>query len=140
MSIDVHDLPVAVTGRTDEEVLAAAAASPGGVDGVLDGMFGLMVERFDGEAAGGYTADVGYVITTPDGPRPYTLHIADGACTFSRTTAESPKLSTVVGLVDFLRIGAKEIEPPEAFFAGRMQLDGDLMFARKMTKWFPEDD
>jgi len=140
MSIDVRDLAGTVAGKSDEELLQAITATEGGVDGVLEGMFQLMVERFDAEAAKGQSATVGYRIDTPEGARDYTLTIADGACTYRAEEAVSPKLGTALQLLDFLRIGAKEMDPPEAFFAGRMQMSGDLMFARKMTMWFPEDD
>lgn len=139
MAIDVRDLPGTVAGKTDEELLAAIHATQGGVDGVLEGMFQLMVERFDAEAAKGQSAVVAYKIGTPEGEREYTLTISEGACTYAQAPAENPKLGTALELYDFLRIGAKEIEPPEAFFAGRLQMSGDLMFARKMTMWFPED-
>lgn len=139
MGIDVQDLPGTVAGKSDDELLAAIAATDGGVDGVLEGMFRLMVERFDAEAAKGQSATVAYRIDTPDGARDYTLTIDEGSCSYAPVPAENPKLGTQLQLLDFLRIGAKEMEPPEAFFAGRMQMTGDLMFARKMTMWFPED-
>lgn len=139
MTIDVRDLPGTVAGKSDEELLASIQSTEGAVDGVLEAMFGFMVERFDGEAAKGQSATIGYCIDTPDGPREYTLTIDDGVCSYAAVPAENPKLGTRLELLDFLRIGAKEMDPPEAFFAGRMQMSGDLMFARKMTKWFPED-
>jgi putative sterol carrier protein len=139
VAIDISDLPGTVAGRADEDILADADSYEGGTDSLLDGMFQEMCDRFDAEAAAGNTAEVGYEVIAPDGSRHYTLSIDNGACSFSRTEAASPKLATSVHLVDFLRIGANEIEPPEAFFSGRMQLKGDLMFARKMTQWFPEN-
>lgn len=128
------DLVSAITGRSDEEINDWAAGQ--GVEPLLAGIFGAMRASFSPERATGQTAVIQYTITTPDGPHPWQIRVADGACTVAAGAADAPRITLGLALADFLRLTAGTLDGMAAFMSGKLTVTGDMMLAPLMQTWF----
>jgi putative sterol carrier protein len=130
------ELIKALDSMSREDLEAAIQASPGGVDGFLDGVFAAMVSAFNPAKAGNAAADVQYELATPDGPRNYVMHVADGKAAVERGTSDSPKVTIKMALVDFLRLITGKLSGMQAYMTGKLKATGDLFFAQTYQSWF----
>jgi putative sterol carrier protein len=121
-------------GKADME--AAVQAFPGGVDAFLDGVFARMREAFNPAKAGNQSADVQYELATPDGPKSYFMHVAEGAASVDRGTSASPKVTLKLDMVDFLKLITGKLSGMQAYMTGKLQASGDLFFAQTYQSWF----
>jgi putative sterol carrier protein len=129
-------LITALDTMSKEELEAAILASPGGVDGFLDGVFAAMQGAFNPAKAGSANAEVQYELATPDGQRSYFMRVADGKATVERGTSDSPKVTLKMALVDFLRLITGKLSGMQAYMTGKLKASGDLFFAQTYQSWF----
>jgi putative sterol carrier protein len=137
--IDASDfaaLSASVEKHSGEEILAAVQGQPGGADEFLDQLFAGMQASFNPSKAGDQQATIQYEIGLPDGPRQYAMRIADGRCEIERGTAESPRVTIRIGLVDFLRLVTGKANGVQLFMTGKLKVSGDLFFAQSYQGWF----
>jgi len=128
------ELATLIEGRSDEEITRGVEER--GVGGVLDGVFAGMAEAFLPEKAGAQSAVVQYDVTVAGQPHSYHLNIADGQCVVARGRADTPRVTLVLALPDFLRVVAGKLPPVQAFMSGKLKLQGDMMIATAMQGWF----
>jgi putative sterol carrier protein len=122
-------------GLDDAGILATVAET--GVDTVLDRVFEEMPRRFDPNKAAGQSAVVQWNITGGDGgPRSYVVTIANGTCTASQGTADSPDIALTLTIPVFLRLVAGVVNGTTAFMSGQLALTGNVMMAMAMQAWF----
>ncbi len=133
---DFGSLSAAVEQHTKEEILAAVQAQPGGVDTFIDQVFAGMMQAFNPSKAGDQSATIQYEIGVPDGTRPYTMRIADGRCQVERGSAENPRVTIRVGLIDFLGLITGKANGVQLFMTGKLKVSGDLFFAQSYQAWF----
>ncbi len=62
--------------------------------------------------------------------------IKDGACTVSEGTAASPDVTLTIGDEDLVALFTGELNGMTAFMTGKLQLDGDLMLAQRLSSLF----
>jgi putative sterol carrier protein len=129
-------LMTALDTMSKEDVEAAIQALPGGVDAFLDGVFARMQEAFNPAKAGSQSADVQYELGTPDGPRSYVMHVADGAASVERGSSGTPKVTLKMDLVDFLKLITGKLSGMQAYMTGKLKASGDLFFAQTYQSWF----
>ena len=123
-----------VEGRSDDEINAAVAAM--GTESVLEAIFSAMQERFQPDKAAGQSANIGWDITTPDGVQSYQVQIADGAANVVKGSTDPTRVTLAMSLADFIRFIAGKLDGMQAFMAGKLKLQGDMMFAQTMQSWF----
>ncbi|HZD69836.1 MAG TPA: SCP2 sterol-binding domain-containing protein [Actinomycetes bacterium] len=133
---DFTSLSAAVEQRPSEEILAAVQTQPGGVDEFLHQVFAGMQRSFNPSKAGDQQATIQYEIGVPDGTRSYAMRIGDGRCEIERGSAESPRVTIRVGLVDFLRLITGKANGVQLFMTGKLKVSGDLFFAQSYQAWF----
>lgn len=67
---------------------------------------------------------------------PAHVVIGDGACTVVQGAAPSPDLTVTMEDEDFVAMMTGKLNGMQAFMTGKLQIDGDLMLAQKMSKFF----
>ncbi len=67
----------------------------------------------------------------------YEAVIKDGAVTVSdEPSTENPKLAIIADSVPFLKLVTGQEAGPVMFMSGKLKIEGDLMFASRMTSFF----
>ena len=121
-------------GRSDEEI--NEFASQAGVDTLLAQIFEGMRAAFVPERAAGQSAVAQWDIGAADGAHTFQVKMADGQCTVSPGTPDTPRVTLALTLPDFLRFVAGQLDGMQAFMSGKLKLSGDMMFATTMQNWF----
>jgi hypothetical protein len=128
-----------VEGVPDRDV-ERRFASPAAQRALLTGL----ARSFDPEMAFGFEGDIEYELTRggadgdgrgPAGADRWTIRIRGDRARLIRGSGGQPALLLRMPLADFVRIAAGE-SPAAAFFAGRVELEGDLSVARRLTEMF----
>ena len=137
MQVDPAQLAEATKGMSDEEL--AQAINELGIDTVLQNIFTGMQESFQPERAQGVDSTVQYEIDTPEGTKSYSVKFSNGTCEAGPGTADDPRLTISIGLVDFVRLIFNQVQGPQLFMGGKMKLKGDMMWAMQMQNYFKRD-
>ncbi|HST81142.1 MAG TPA: SCP2 sterol-binding domain-containing protein [Kineosporiaceae bacterium] len=126
---------VAAAG-SDEDVINFGRAFEGGIDGLLDEVFGNLPQAFRPERAAGQQADFQYRIDTPDGVREFFVSVDGGKAITGRGVVESPRLTMSVNLPTFMRLVSGRLNGMQAFLRGKVKLSGNTLYAAKFEHWF----
>lgn len=138
-TLDVNDLAAlgeAIRDQKDEAVLALAAASPGGLDGVLDGLVERLRASFKPEVAAGARAVIRYDVKTPTETRSYQLHVADGGCETTQGNGATARCVITLSAPDFIRMMCTQLNLLAAYMKRKMKVKGDVMFVKTSGSWF----
>lgn len=127
------ELAATLEGRTDEEITKGVEAQ--GIDTVLEQIFNGMAEAFLPEKAGSQSAIVQYDVTASGQTHSYQIKVADGKCTVAKGTGGA-KTTLNLSVADFLRLITGKLNGMQAFMAGKLKIQGDMMFAQVMQGWF----
>jgi putative sterol carrier protein len=106
---------------------------------VLNEIFKRMAEHVEPGQIEGVDAIVHFRITdSPAGGHDvYEVVIKDGAVTVNEEPmADSPKVTISTAPVPFLKLVTGQQSGPVLFMTGKLKLDGDVMFASRMTSFF----
>ena len=68
--------------------------------------------------------------------KPSYATIKDGACTVAEGTAASPDVTLTIADEDLVALMTGELNGMTAFMTGKLQLDGDLMLAQRISSLF----
>ena len=126
-------------GQVPEEQLAEGMAHPEGRKLVLDEIFKRMSEHAEPQKIAGIDAVVHFAITdAPGGGMDvYEAVIRDGKVQVNtEPTVEQPKVKLTMAPVPFLKLVTGHQSGPVMFMTGKLKLDGDVMFASRMTSFF----
>jgi hypothetical protein len=123
----------ATTARASDRLLERTIGRPRG----LRSIFKAMAKRFVPAAAEGFVGCVTYELRGEDSiERVWTVQITPTqAIPIAGRLADSA-LTLKVGLADFIRISAGELNPVDLVMSGRIQLEGDFMLAAKLGPMF----
>jgi hypothetical protein len=123
----------ATTARASDRLLERTIGRPRG----LRAIFKAMAKRFVPAAAEGFVGCVTYELRGDDSiEHVWTVRITPTqAIPIAGRLADSD-LTLKVGLADFIRISAGELNPVDLVMSGRMQLEGDFMLAAKLVPMF----
>ena len=130
---DEQELAQLAEGSDDE---VAEKIHTAGTQGVLDGVFEGMPERFAPEKASGVDAQVQWLVSDGGEEHPYAVTVADGTCTTERARVESPRVTLSTDVVSFARLMTGKAQGPQLYMAGKLKIQGDLMLAQRMTTFF----
>lgn len=135
---DAGDL-AAMAAQISDEDLAAAMADAATRERILGEIFGRMADHVDPNQI----KDVDAVIHFRIGDKPgggedtYEAVIKDGAVTVNdEPTTDSPKIAFAMDPVPFLKLVTGQESGPAMFMKGKIKVEGDLMFATRMTSFF----
>ena len=136
-NLDAGELAALATSATDEQ-LTAGMSAPAARQAILDEIFRRMAEHVDAEKAKGSDAVLHWKITDrPDGGVDhYEVVLEDGACTVSDAPTGEPRVTFAVGPAAFLRLVSGAQPGPVLFMAGKLKIEGDLMFASQVATMF----
>ena len=108
-----------------------------GSDPGLRFLFGAMVAMFVPEKADGVDGDVVYELRRSTGAvKAHTVSIGGGRATTRAGAAAQPRLTIRMGVADFVRIAARDLDPGAAVLTGRMELEGDFALAVRLGEMF----
>ena len=136
-NLDAGKLAALAADATDEQ-LTEGMSDPAARQAVLDEIFRRMAEHVDPEKAKGIDAVLHWKITDrPDGGVDhYEVVLDDGACTVSDEPNGDPRVTFTVGPAAFLRLVSGAQPGPVLFMAGKLKIEGDLMFASQVATMF----
>lgn len=124
-----------VSGASDEEIIQGIHGA--GTEAALDRIFQGFEERFVPERAQGVTADVQWIVVDDGQEHPYRLRIADGTCTAERGRVEGePRVTLTTDIVSFAKLVTGNAQGPTLFMAGKLKLQGDMMFSMQLNNYF----
>jgi|tagenome__1003787_1003787.scaffolds.fasta_scaffold19897172_1 putative sterol carrier protein len=128
----------AMVGQVSDEQLAEGMSDPNGRKMVLDEIFKRMAEHAEPDRIAGVDAVVHFAITdAPDGGADtYEAVIRGGEITVNNPPTEQPKVTITTAPVSFLKLVTGQQSGPVMFMTGKLKLDGDVMFASRMTSFF----
>jgi putative sterol carrier protein len=123
-----------LTEGSDAEV--AQKIREAGTGEVLGGVFAGMQERFQPERASGVDAQVQWLVSDEGEEHPYVITIEDGSCETEPGRADSPRVTLSTDLASFAKLMAGRTPGPALYMGGKLQIQGDLMLAQRMTTFF----
>ena len=129
----------AMVGRVPEEQLADGMSDPEGRKLVLDEIFKRMGEHVQAGQVEGVDAVVHFKITDAPGGGAdvYEVVIRDGQVKVSDDpTVENPRVAITTAPVPFLKLVTGQQSGPVLFMTGKLKLEGDVMFASRLTSFF----
>jgi putative sterol carrier protein len=134
---DASQLAAMLSQVTDEQ-LAEAMAHPDGRKMVLDEIFKRMAEHVEPGAIDGVDAVVHFKITDAPGGGDDTFEVVikDGEVKVNTDPAEQPKVTLTAAPVPFLKLVTGQQSGPVMFLTGKLRIEGDVMFASRMTSFF----
>jgi len=135
--IDADQLAALAAGATDEQ-LAEGMSDPAARQSILDEIFRRMAEHVDADKAKGISAVLHWKITDgPDGSVDhYEVVLNDGTCIVNEEVTAEPRVTFIVGPAAFLRLVSGAQPGPVLFMAGKLKIEGDLMFASQVATMF----
>ena len=135
--VDAGQLAAQVAGATDEQ-LAEGMSDPAARQSTLDEVFRRMAEHLDAEKAKGIDAVLLWRITDKPGggEDTYEVTLKDGQVTVSQEPTADPRVTFIVGPAAFLRLVSGAQPGPVLFMAGKLKIEGDLMFASQVATMF----
>jgi putative sterol carrier protein len=128
----------AMVGQVPDEQLAEGMANPEGRRMILDEIFKRMSEHAEPHQIEGIDAVVHFEITgAPDGGSDvYEAVIRDGKVEVSNEPEGEPRVKITTAPVTFLKLVTGQQSGPVLFMTGKLKLEGDVMFASRMTSFF----
>lgn len=100
----------------------------------LASVFDDMTGRFNSSAAGDLDAVFQYQIE--DGV-PYYSVISEGTCKTAQGEHDDPTVTLIMDSETLQEVLSGETDGMQAFMAGRIRADGDIMLATRLTALFP---
>ena len=135
---DATELAALASKASDEELAAAMSDAPTRKK-ILDEIFGRMADHADPAQIKDVDAIVQFKINDAPGGGvdTYEAVIKDGSITVNdEPTTDSPKMAISADPVPFLKLVTGQESGPTMFMTGKLKIEGDLMFASRMTSFF----
>jgi len=100
-------------------------------------VFGAMAKAYRPDRADGWSGDIRYELTDSRGMiRTWTVTCDASRARAREGAAADPVLTVKLGLADFVRLAARELDPAKALLSGRMDLEGDFGVAMRLAAMF----
>jgi putative sterol carrier protein len=96
-----------------------------------------MTRAYRPDRADGWSGDIRYELTDARGTvRTWTVSCDAGGARARDEAAAAPALTIKLGLADFARVAAGDLDPAKALLTGRMDLEGDFAVAIRLAAMF----
>ena len=100
-------------------------------------IFGAMAKAYRPDRAAGWTGDIRYELSDSRGAmRTWTVTCGSERAHAREAAAPGPDLTVKVGVADFIRVAARDLDPAKALLTGRMDLEGDFAVATRLGEMF----
>jgi hypothetical protein len=119
-----------------DDLSAALASQEGGVDGVLDRVFGGIIATFDAAKAGVEEGVFRFDVVTAEGTKTRYVTVAVGKCSASVTSDPEATVTLTLDIADFLALATGRLTGSEAYMSGKLEAAGDVFFAMNWSEWF----
>lgn len=129
----------AMVGQVPDEQLAEGMSDPEGRKLILSEIFKRMGEHVQPQQVEGVDAVVHFKITDAPGGGAdvYEVVIRDGQVQVNdEPTVENPRVGIITAPVPFLKLVTGQQSGPVLFMTGKLRLEGDVMFASRLTSFF----
>lgn len=135
--IDAAELAKLVASSNDDE-LARGMADAEARKATLDEVFRRMAEHVEPDKARGNDAVMHWkILDRPGGGYDhYEVVLEDGRCVVSEQPAREPRVTFRIGPVEFLKLVSGNAAGPMLFMAGKLKIEGDLLFAAQAASLF----
>ena len=97
----------------------------------LDELFEKLPGALDADAAAGVDATIQF-----NSSKPRFIKIANGEAAVEEGTAEDPRIAVTMDDDDLVSMMKGELDGMTAFMTGKLQIDGDIMFAQQLGGLF----
>ena len=101
----------------------------------VKGVFDRMPEAFRPEKAAGVDVVFQYRISGPGGGE-WFVSVKEGSCEVKQGAHEKPTTTIIMSDEDFLTLIAGKLNAMQAFTAGKLKIEGDLMKSQLIEKLF----
>jgi NAD(P)-dependent dehydrogenase (short-subunit alcohol dehydrogenase family)/putative sterol carrier protein len=118
-----------------EQADAGAEPAPAQPEQSVQGIFDNLLDAFQPEAAAGVNVVFQFSISGPGGGDWYTV-IKDGACTVEPGIHDKPTTTLKMSDEDFLKYVGGQLPAMQAYTAGQLKIEGDLMKSQLVEKLF----
>jgi putative sterol carrier protein len=100
-------------------------------------LFAAMARAYEPDEGQGFAGEIQYELTRA-GARmvPWTVHVEGDRATARPGRAAAPALTLTIGIPDFLRMAAGELDAGRALLTGRLDLAGDFALAQRLAQMF----
>lgn len=92
-----------------------------------------MKEKFNADAASG--ADYVFQFNIEDGEN-FNIAIKDGTCEVAEGESGEPSVTLIMNAETFQGIISGETDGMQAFMAGQLRAEGDMMLATRLSEFF----
>jgi putative sterol carrier protein len=134
-ALSAEEFAVLISEASDEQ-LAEVIEGPGR-EAALREIFSRIAEHFNPAQAKGDSVVHFQILGGPDGGTDdFEIVVRDGKCEVSENPSEEPRVTLTVEPVPFLRLISGQVSGPELFMAGKLKVQGDLMFAPQVASMF----
>jgi putative sterol carrier protein len=100
-------------------------------------VFGQMARAYRPDEAAGWSGDIRYELTGPEGrTRTWTVSCGAAGARSREGAAPDPALTIKLGVADFARVAGGDLDPAKALLSGRMDLEGDFAVAMRLAAMF----
>jgi putative sterol carrier protein len=131
----VQRLLTLVDTTPHDELEAAVAAEPGGLDAAFQAIFELLASEFNPKKAkvkkGVFQFEV-----TGDAPREYYVHVENGTCSVGPGRRDDADVTIGIKVPDMILMGMGKLPGAKAFLTGKLKLRGNPLFGTKLGEWF----
>lgn len=100
----------------------------------LHAVFSAMQQRFSSSAAGDLSAVFQYQISDAEA---WNVSVDNGTCTVQPGEHAEPSVTLTMDSQTLDEVMSGETDGMQAFMTGRIQADGDIMLATRLTSLFP---
>lgn len=100
----------------------------------LHAIFSAMEQRFSSAAAGDLSAVFQYQISDAE---PWNVTVDKGTCKVEQGEHSEPTVTLTMDSQTLEEVMNGETDGMQAFMTGRIQADGDIMLATRLTSIFP---
>lgn len=102
-------------------------------------IFVVMARMYRPDRGFGFARDIVFELGYPVSDRKmavWTVSVREGRARAHRGPGSKPALTIRLGLPDFIRIAAGELDPSRPLMAGRLDFEGDLILALRLGHMF----
>jgi putative sterol carrier protein len=100
-------------------------------------LFAAMARAYEPDAAQGFAGEIQYDLIRADGRIvPWTVRAGRDRAAARPGRAAAPALTLTMGVPDFLRMAAGELDAGRALLTGRLDLAGDFALAQRLAQMF----
>lgn len=96
------------------------------MDVSLKDIFQAIPERFNGDAAGSWNADIQFRFANDSGEDCWFVSVADGGINAGEGTVEQPTATILTGAETWIGMTMGSVDPMQAFMTGKLRIEGNM--------------